>query len=258
MNNLFSLPRFLMLFRKHMLEKSKEYLLSTLTLTIIITALLSFIAYKDSSGLREDMQGVAFVISIILSGIIFTSKIFSDLGNKKKSTNYLMLPASHLEKYLVNWSLSYIFFQVVFIVVFYLATFIVLSFRINEIGNSNRVFNILDTQNNIYLIFLVYLAVHSFMFFGSIKYRKNHFIKTIFLLFSFASLFSLFNWILSSLIISPKILTSFPLTSLRFIEDGKYYNITHASNTVIAVSLTIIVSALLWLSAFYRLKEKEV
>ena len=83
MNNLFSLPRFLMLFRKHMLEKSKEYLLSTLTLAIIITAFLSFIAYKDSSGLREDMQGVAFVISIILPGIIFTSKIFSDLGNKK-------------------------------------------------------------------------------------------------------------------------------------------------------------------------------
>ena len=258
MNNIFSLPRFLMLFKKHLFEKGKEYLLSILTLTIILIGLLAFVAYKDASGLTEDMQKLVFVLTFCLSGIIFTSMIFSDLGNKRKATTYLMLPASHLEKYLVTWIFSYLIFQLVFTAVFYLATAIVLNIGINEIGNENTVFNIFDSQNKVYQVFYVYLLAHSLMFYGAVYFRKGHLISTIFSLFLIGVLLSFFNKLLLSLMIKSEILMSQPFTNLRFSENFNSYYIEAENTSVFVITLLTLITGILWISAFYRLKEKEV
>ena len=258
MNNIFSLPRFLMLFKKHLFEKGKEYLLSILTLTIILIGLLAFVAYQNASGLKEELQEVTFVISIILSGMIFTSMIFPDLSDKRKSTIYLTLPASHLEKYLVTWIFSYLIFQLVFTAVFYLATAIVLNIGINEIGNENTVFNIFDSQNKVYQVFYVYLLAHSLMFYGAVYFRKKHLISTIFSLFLIGVLLSFFNKLLLSLMIKSEVLTTPPFSSLNFIENQSRYNLEAEKSSVFVITLLALITGILWISAFYRLKEKEV
>ena len=258
MNNIFSLPRFLMLFKKHLFEKGKEYLLSSLTLTIILIGLLAFVAYQNASGLKEELQEVTFVISIILSGMIFTSMIFPDLSDKRKSTIYLTLPASHLEKYLVTWIFSYLIFQLVFTAVFYLATAIVLNIGINEIGNENTVFNIFDSQNKVYQVFYVYLLAHSLMFYGAVYFRKKHFISTIFSLFLIGVLLSLFNKLFLSLMIKSEVLISPPFTNLRFVENFNRYYIEAEKSGGFVITLLALITGILWISAFYRLKEKEV
>ena len=258
MNNLFNLKRFLMLNKKHLFEKGKEYLLSSLTLIMILTGLLAFIAYKNGYGLTEDMQKLVFVLTFCLSGIIFTSMIFSDLSDKRKSTIYLTLPASHLEKYLVSWIFSYLIFQLVFTAVFYLATSIVVNLGIDEIGNGNTVFNIFDSQSKVYQVFYVYLLAHSLMFYGAVYFRKKHFIKTIFSLFSIVSLLTLFNNLLLSLMIKSEVLLSPPFSSLNFIENQTRYYLEVEKSSGFVITLLAILTAILWISAFYRLKEKEV
>ena len=258
MNNLFNLKRFLMLNKKHLFEKGKEYLLSVLSLTIILIGILAYIAYQNESGLEEGVQKIVFITAFILSGIIFTSMVFSDLGNKRKATIYLMLPASHLEKYLIPWVFSYLIFQLVFTAVFYLAASIVLNLGINEIGNENTVFNIFDHKNKVYQVFYVYLLAHSFMFYGAVYFRKKHLISTIFSLFLIGVLLSFFNKLLLSLMIKSEILMSPPFTNLRFVENFNRYYLEVEKSSGFVITLLALITAILWISAFYRLKEKEV
>lgn len=258
MNNIFSLSRFLMLFKKHSIEKGKEYLLSIATLTILLFLILSFSAYASISGLREDIQILVFVLSFLLTGTIFTSMVFLDLSDKRKSTTYLILPASHLEKYLVNWVFSFIIFQIVFLAAFYSSASIVLSFDLNDIPQKNKIVDIFDLDNQLYFVFYVYLFLHSLMLCGAIYFTKKQFIKTVFSLFVFALSLTFLNKLLLSLMIKSKVLISTPFTQLRFIESQKQYFLDQENDGVFMLYLVVIITIVFWLSAYYRLKEKEV
>ena len=258
MNNIFSLPRFFMLFKKHLLEKSKEYLLSALTLAIILFVILAFSANSNTIGLTEYLQQLVFIVTYILAGSILTSMIFLDLSNKSKATTYLMLPASHLEKYLVNWVFSFFIFQVVFTAVFYFVTSIVLSLGINEIGDGNTIFNIFDFKSKVYQVCYVYLVAHSLMFYGAVYFRKKNFISTVFSLFLMGVLLIFFNNLLFSLLIKAEVLITPPFKNLSFIENFNRYYIEDETSSVFVLILMALSTGILWISAFYRLKEKEV
>ena len=256
--NTFNLKRFLMLFKKHTYEKGKEYILSILTITIILIVLLIYTAYVNASGLKEDYQQVFFIGGLLLTGMIFTSMIFSDLNDKRKATSYLTLPASQLEKYLVNWVFSYLIFQLVFISIFYIATCTVLSLGINEFGVGNNIINIFNRENEIYIVFYVYILIHALIFFGAIFFKKKHFIKIILSLFVIGLAFTFVNKLLLTLIIDEKVITTPPFTSLRFVNENKFYSIVIEQSNLFMISLIVVIVFLIWLSAFYRLKEKEV
>lgn len=258
MNNIFSLQRFLMLFKKHTYEKGKEYLLSMAALGIILLVFLTFTAYQNASGLSEDFQRLVFVVTILLTGTVFTSMVFSDLSDKRKATTFLKLPASHFEKYLLNWIFSFLVFQIVFVTIFYLATSIVLSLDLNEFNSNNQIINIFDLKTEVYIVFYIYLFLHSIMLYGAIYFTKKHFIKTVFSLFLIAVSITYINKLLLSLMINAEILSSPPFTDLRFIEDKKRYFIENGESSVFVICLLLIITAGFWVSAFYRLKEKEV
>jgi len=256
--NTFNLKRFLMLFKKHSYEKGKEYILSILTITIIQIVLFIYAAYMNASGLKENYQQVFFIVGILLCGMIFTSIIFSDLNDKRKATSYLTLPASHLEKYLVNWLFSYLIFQLVFISVFYIATYAVLSLGINEFGAGNKAINIFNKENQIYIVFYVYLLVHSLILYGAIFFKKKHFIKIILTLFILGLALTFINKLLLTIMIDENVMTEPPFTNLRFLNENKFYSIQIVESTLFTTSLLAAIVILLWLSSFYRLKEKEV
>ena len=258
MNNIFDLRRFFMLFKKHTYEKGKEYLLSILTITVILLVGLGYTAYSTLTGLAEDIQAVIFIITLLLSGIIFTSMVFLDLSDKRKATTYLTLPASHVEKYLVNWLFSYLIFQIIFTAIFYIATYLVISLGINEVGVGNKVFNIFNTESKVYGVFYVYLIAHSIMFYGAIFFNKKHFIKTVFSLFLIGVSLTFLNKLVLSMMIVPKVYTMPPFTYLRFMEEQKYYSIEIEPSEIFTYTLIALIVGLLWISAFYRLKEKEV
>ena len=258
MNNIFDIRRFFMLFKKHTYEKGKEYLLSILTITVILLVVLGYTAYSNSTGLLVDIQEVVFIITLLLSGIIFISMVFLDLSDKRKATTYLTLPASHLEKYLVSWLFSFLIFQVVFTVIFYLATYLIISLGINEVGVGNKVLNIFNSQNKVYVAFIIYLIAHSLIFYGAIFFNKKHFIKTVFSLFLIGASITFLNKLVQSLMINAKVYTTPPFTYLRFMEEQKYYSIEVEQNSVMITSLIALIVGLLWIIAFYRLKEKEV
>src|SRR5664279_4326257 len=126
MKKTFSIKRFSRLFKKHTKEHYKNYLMS---LTVLVGVMIlggGFLVYMAEVQLDKNLQTFFFFSIMLLTGTIFTSSVFADLGEKKKATVWLTLPASHFEKYLIAWLYSFLFFIIVYLLVFYLALFFAL------------------------------------------------------------------------------------------------------------------------------------
>lgn len=258
MNNTFSFKRFAMLFKKHTLEHAKMYLMSTGVLAGLLFLILGFIAYNTGGQLPPGAQTVIFILFLLFAGSIFTSLAFTALGDKRKAIPVLTLPASHFEKYLVVWVYSFIIFQLVFVGVFYLADGIVLGLC-SSATNHVQVLNLFDDRYDSYYAFIIYTVLHAFAFFGAIYFEKLHFIKTSFVFFAFIIAFVFINNFILSSMLDIKIAKNMPFSGLGFEENGRYQNIRAQINfNYYHVAAAGITALLLWSSAYFRLKEKEV
>jgi hypothetical protein len=259
MNNTFSLNRFVLLFKKHTLEHAKTYLLSIAVLAGVIALMLSFLAYMDDGVLGESAQGLIFIYCIAFAGSIFTSLSFTDLGNKRKATQALTLPASHFEKYLVAWIYTFIIFQLVCVGLFYLVDWTVLSVITPHPPFKNTLVNILDTNQKAYLGFIAFAVFHGLAIWGAIFFEKLHFIKTAFVFFIYIIFFGIIGEPLLHLITGKDYFHGAPFGPLYFPENKQVLHIRPDDNmnytTLVVLGIAIVI---FWISAFFRLKEKEI
>jgi hypothetical protein len=268
MSNTFNLQRFILLFKKHTTEHIKAYLLSTAVLFGAIVLFLAFCLFMDNNVLSSNSQVGAFLWVLILSGSIFTSLTFSSLGTKNQSIPTLMLPASHFEKFLVQWLYSFVIFQLVFLIVFFLADSIIISLFPSGIDSyglikQNRMIDLSAEHGSPYTALIFYALFHGLTLFGAVFFEKLHFIKTTFVfLVGFILLMGInqpFLTFLTGRIFSHN---AMPFGAVNFTDKlyhDSYVRIDVGTSTVIgsvcALAITVI---LLWLGAFYRLKEKQV
>ena len=258
MNNTFDIKRFCMLFKKHTLENSKTYLLSAGVLTGLMFIFLGFNSYSSNGHLLMYVQIPFFIFMLLIAGSIFTSIVFTELGDKSKAIPTLMLPASHFEKYLVSWLYSYVIFQLVYVGVFYLTASIVVNMGHHEL-EVDKVINVFDWQKNeCWYAFVAYGFIHAFAFFGAIFFKKLHFIKTAMAFFAGLVLLTLVNKPIVSALI-PGDVKSIPFQRLDIYEHDRYFNI-RASDGMMNISLCVLalVVLLLWAATYLRVKEKEV
>ncbi|NQX42953.1 hypothetical protein SAMN05421820_113207 [Pedobacter steynii] len=259
MNNTFSFRRFSLLFSKHTTEYYKTYLLSVAVLLGLLTAILGFSSYVSGGPIHEKAQLAIFWVFLLGAGSIFTSMIFSDFGDKRKSISMLTLPVSHFEKYLVAWLYSFVIFQLVFVLSFYAVDFIVLL-----IGNSGKsqglkILNVFSAEENYRLVFLFYAILHSLAFLGAIFFEKIHFIKTAFVVLLLCLLAVLINQPIADALFDAKLAKVVPFVSLGVEEGGRYYLIRPLpSIEPVMFGLSLSCIALLWIGAYFKLKEKEV
>lgn len=268
MNNTFNSQRFLLLFKKQTAEHLKAYLLSTAVLLGTLLLLLAYVTFTENGRLTANTQTGIFIWILVLSGSIFTSLCFSSLSSKQAILT-LTLPASHFEKFLVQWVYSFVIFQIVFLGVFFLADGIVFSLFPTGTGYDgtivrNKVIGLLDSGNRNALMGMgFYTLFHALSLFGAVFFEKLHFIKS-------ASIFLL--GLLLLMIINQPFLnyicgrtfshSSLPFASASF-TDRDFHNISvriDVSDNTITMVLTAfaVVVVLLWTGAFFKLKEKQV
>ncbi|ETZ21174.1 hypothetical protein [Pedobacter sp. V48] len=259
MNETFNFTRFLNLFKKHTAEQYKTYLMSTGVLIGVLILVLGFISYSTKGHMGPVIQAAMFVNFLFFSGTIFTSLIFTDLGDRKKSIPALSLPASHFEKYLVAWLYSFVIFQLVFLGCFYAIDYLVIT-----IGNANspdkiEVVNVFSTDRKVWVSFLVFAILHSICFFGAVFFEKLHFIKTVFSFFIFIAMLCLLNPVLLHTIFQEEIDNGIPFNMVGLIINKEYIYIEPTKTSfIIAATVAILISVILWISTYFRLKEKQV
>lgn len=259
MNNTFSLNRFTLLFKKYSLENSKTVLLSIGVLAGLLAIILSYAAYQAEGRLPAILQSIIFVYFLAGAGSIYTSLTFAELGDKRKATGMLTLPASHFEKYLVSWLYSYIIYQLIFVGIFYVVDFAVISISTPPAGNPNTLVNIFDIDQMAAQGFLIYALLHAFAIWGAIFFEKMHFIKTFFVFFIYLILLIIINNPLIHLLTGNNNLRGLPFQWLFIASIGHYQRILPTGSmknvSLFVLGLTIVI---LWASAFFRLKEKEI
>jgi hypothetical protein len=256
MNNTFNLNRFGRLFIKHSAEHYKSYLMS---LTVLAGALFlgsSFLIYMIEAPINRNLQAAFFGAILLIAGTIFTSTIFSEIGDRKRAMASLTLPASHFEKYLVAWLYSFIIFLVVYIVCFYLIVLYAVNIK-HFAGQPTEILNVFGWPAS--GIYILYALLHSIAFFGAIFFEKLHFIKTGFIFFICVAILILFNKLMLDSLLKENVETSVPFGNVRFVHNGNVadINITRQTDTYMLIVM-IIVSLFFWVAAYYRLKEKQV
>ncbi len=173
------------------LEEDRKALTTyAITILAIISALalIQAFSFRFTSQPNEGIYDGLYFGFLFLGGMIFTSLSFSDdLYNRIRNHQFLMLPASPLEKLLSRALISAVIYPVTLTLLFTLASLaleplLYLLFR--------EPMNLFNPFSRDYVVsYFHYISVTSVFFLGSIYFRKTHFFKTI--LASLVILFSL-------------------------------------------------------------------
>lgn len=256
MNNVFSLRRFTQLFINHTVATYRMYLMSFGVLMGILFLIMVYAASVNKFLLSSGTRQMFFTTFMFLGGSIFTTGIFSNLGDKRKAIAYLMLPASNFEKLLVAWLYSFVIFQVIYIAGFFVVDFLVLSMGNSSGAKSSSMYFGPDFRYR--TLFLAFTWIHSMAFFGAIFFRKLHFIKTAFTVFVLILVIVLLNKFSIDMMIGPSVEIGEPFGSLMIYEGQKSYYLGKTEMVWLIPYLTGMISLLLWLGAYFKLKETEV
>ncbi|MDD4921301.1 MAG: hypothetical protein PHS30_02355 [Bacteroidales bacterium] len=108
-NKFFNVRRFWNLLRNDLLLNHKRYLFTLAGMIVVVFLFLVWDMTRTSHGyLRSQYTGFFFVLFIGIGA--FIGSAFPLLSDKKDTCNYLLLPASVFEKYLVQFLICFVVF----------------------------------------------------------------------------------------------------------------------------------------------------
>ena len=276
MNQTFDFRRFSLLVGKHWADNRKKYMLSIVAFMSLILIWYVFIMLTDPlDPLAEGLQHVTYYFSLFLVGPFYASQFFKDLSSRSKGINYLMVPASTLEKTLCSIFYVVILFVVVFTVAFYLVNIITVGLANlvhpdysgvarNGIVHKAHISNILripgNPRNMAQYFFLLFFAVQSVAFLGSIYFPKYSYIKTAISITIVCLVIALVGFYFTSFFMPRGGFNE--LSSYRvFSEDGNETRVIQLPAWIGKVLKFLFFYAfppIFWVTTYFRLKEKEV
>ncbi len=223
------------------LYSRKKGLLITLGATVGVMFLISIFI----SGVTPHINLSGFYYAgLYISGIIVAGTAFSDFRKKETSMMYLTLPASTFEKLKSQVLIVSVGFLIFYIVAFYLFWVLIALWRL-ILDLETPFFNIF-TDPNFLLSILKLWFWQSLFLIGSIAFSKSPLIKTMTLIFTVLVLLGLF--------------VLFLMTKITFDQ-------MHSTSSSFAMSynknifdswLFYLLIPVFWITAYFKLKEKEV
>jgi hypothetical protein len=243
-----------MLFKKHTIENLKFYAMGIVVMTGILVVWLGFHTLMNKSPIPPEIQWVFYWMFLLAFGTIFVSNLFEAFGNRKKSIITLILPASHLEKFLVGWTYSVIILPIIYTACYYLADVFTLSLK----SGDAELFNVFSTDPRTSFLCRVYLLLNSIALLGAIYFEKFHFIKIAFAFFiAIVLILAINNQVIKSLI--PSVIEDGPFYKTRVREgEGSFEIILAKSSQNIYDWLVYGLCIPFWMAAYYKIKEKQV
>lgn len=262
-NNLFSLRRFMLLFKQSFMVNKKLIGISLAGLTgIIFISLVLFQSVSKFQIWNPGRSMATFQLFFFSLGIVYSSLSFPSFRSKEKTMFYLMLPASNFEKFIFEFLTRIIAFILFMPFIFWMTAniegAIVHRFIPESIGFYYRfpfetflkTFNHKDTLegwhkfSNIQTGLFVFVAA----FAGASYFSKSPLMKTIFMFLIIFGGFSLFTYLLyKGLNLNENNLSIERIPFIKSRDQGAVFT---------ALLITTVNLALLSI-AWFSLKEKE-
>jgi len=193
------------------------------------------------------------VFSFFITGLVFSSMSFSEMGTYSKSLQFITLPASRFEKYFTSWFISFVLFFILSLislvlfsaissiisVLIYHAPFEVLNPFTRELGE----------------IMLGYFVAHSAFFVGSVWFKKAAFFKTLLTGFILQTVANFWGLIWGFAILKPHQFENF--------QESEFSNfvIQLDGNGAIekyVIAFFVLIAVILLIAGWERFKEREV
>jgi hypothetical protein len=141
----------------------------------------------DFASVRDNYYLAWFAGTLVLWGLIATSRVFRDLHDKTRNEAYLLLPASILEKTLARLLSVTLIFILSLLVLTFVLSLAIEAFNGLFARQNNALFNPFDAQ--VWKAIVQYLVIQSYFFLGAAWFRRTQFIKTLLaIIVAFASL----------------------------------------------------------------------
>lgn len=268
----FSLPRFMNLCRKEMVENWRSNVLRMVLMYGVMAVVMVWNGYFEyrywHSGQIEDPAWtfllVVFIWSLWGFGCLSASFTMEKMKTKTSRTSMLMVPATPFEKFFSRWLVFTVVFLVIFLISYKLADytrFIIYSLAYPEekdfiipvdlshlVGERKTYYTLCRTGLQFGALLSAYFFVQSLFVLGSSIWPKNSFLKT----FASGTVIAIVYFLLAVFM------------SKMFLENGNYYseNVFTGMSEDTAMSIMIVVGIFFtlmnWTLAYFRFKESEI
>ena len=278
MNQAFSFTRFGRLVRKYFTD-NRGQLLANIGLLVSGLFVLGVFAYQGSPGAVHDQRYILFFALGWACWYVFTVQQTAILNQKERAINYLMQPSSQVEKIVLIWLISGIGFVVVYASVYALLDALGVSYvnnrdwtpeqlsmfrRQGSLYELNSIFGETSLADIPKQLWVFTALLHSFTLAFSLLVRRYTLPLVVVIAFA-VLIFSYLgnNFLLHSLIGSEttKSVTPFAqATAESPVNQYQYRNIDMAQpiGNLIRYGVGLIAIVLLYVTAYFRLKEREV
>ena len=229
----------------------------------LVTLTLFFIAFAFLPRLIGNSSPLTsfFVFCAILciGGVRFTARIFHEIHTPISGMHYLHIPASRLEKFLLNGALTLLFFPAICLLLYYggtlfgnlLAPIMPAIFNYNTIDISSLI-----PLAQINKLISQYVVIHSVFFLGSLIFKKHPTSKTFISLIIISMIVGLFQLLLFKMVWAD-FTSSFTDNSLSLtlsLEDMFGSHMLPYAEWL----LNGVIAVFLWVVAYFKFKEKQV
>jgi hypothetical protein len=269
MNQLFNASRAWLMFKKYYGEHRKAYVLLFFAAGASLTLLMGVhLSFTNPRLFQENAQVMYYFMGLILWGCLSGSLLFSDLGSKSKAINYLLLPASSLEKLVCTVFSGIVIYFIGYTLIFYAVDFTMVSLANKNFNTSWSVINVfaISRYENIWFeghtqyFFYIHFGLQSFFLLGSIYFPKYGFFKTAIALVMVWVLAIFYIVIFMKNALTPGLFYD----GTRFLEvfepsgRNKFVHLPDGLMGTVEFFFKYAVAVWFWVVAYYRLKEKEV
>ncbi|GAB2598454.1 hypothetical protein [Spirosoma areae] len=278
MNQTFSITRFGRLLRQYFTD-NRGALGANIGLLIGGLLVASAMAYQGSPGAVSEQRFVLFFVLGWPCWYVFTVQQTAVLNQKERAINYFMQPASQLEKLLLIWLISGVGFVVVYASTFALFDAMWISY-VNNRDWSPEQLDMMRQQGSLFELRSIFgeksmddipkqlwvftALLHSFTMAFSLLVRRYTLPLVVVIAFALL-IFSHFgnNFLLHALTGSGRIGSPTPFTDANAMSPTEQYRyrtveLPQPIGNQIRYLVGIIAVILLYLTAYVRLKEREV
>ena len=256
----FSPVRIWYLLKRDAMRRWKDYLITIGAFCGFY--LLAMVIGAKTEGLDRSLHYGCFASLLYVYGAIFTSMAFREAHRKLGIHDWLMMPASTLEKFTSKLLITSVVFAVLTLLLYSLFSLIGQLVVGVFLGEYYPAFSLFDEV--IWKMIGYYLLTQSVFLLGAAWFRKNNLIKTVISLVLFSIIMSVivslvawlvFNdyfWILvrGDFNYSINLSSAFDMSRLAVLGDGVYI--------FFKISFYGLMAPLCWFGSWLKLKELEV
>lgn len=264
MNDTFNLTRFGWLFRKSVMERPA--LIFGLVLVTISVTLLCYAIVQSTIGIGR-AQIVAFMGGFFIGGTFMASSVFSYFSSNASGSSFLMLPASHFEKWLCGVLIAGVLFTLIYLGFFRIMDTFFVNQYLNNLDHNSPKYQTLYHSVQVFSfdnhiarrIYLMYVNVAAAMLLGSLYFNKVSFIKMALIICIFVGCTYFLNLLIVNLLFK-NIDAANPFDHI-FLKVGSEVGLIGLPSTIdqlFHIATVYVIPAILLLTAYVRLKEKEM